>query len=89
MSIAPARRSRLPPNEASIVGTPAVEQVAEARRVLRERGEDDAVDAARDERAALRRLDLGVAVGVGDQHGVAVAARAPHDGLRERRRRTG
>ena len=64
----------------------AVEQVAEARRVLGQRREDDAVDAARGERAALRGLDLGIAVGVGDQHGVAVAARAPHDGLRERRR---
>ena len=63
----------------------AVEQVGQARRVLRQGGEDDAVDAARDECAALRRLDLGIAVGVGDQHGVAVAARAPHDRLRERR----
>ena len=64
----------------------AVEQVAEARRVLGQGGEDDAVDATRDERPALRRLDLGIAVGVGDQHGVAVTARSAHDGLRERRR---
>ena len=55
--------------------------------MLGDGGEDDAVDPPRGERAALRRLDLGVAVGVGDQHGVAVAPRAPHDGLRERRRK--
>ena len=48
--------------------------------------EDHAVHPPRGECAALCRLDLGIAVGVGDEHGVAVAPRAPHDGLCERRR---
>ncbi len=82
----PARRSSRPPKDASIVGTPASSRSVEDRRALALSGrEDDAVDAAADERAALRRLDLGVAVGVGDQHRVAVAPRPAHDRLRERR----
>ena len=72
-------RGRAPSNETTHDRDAAVEQLRRDRRARRHRREDHAVDAPADERPHLRRLGRRIVLGLGDEHGEAVAVGAPLD----------